>query len=63
MKPVSPWETVIWIAAAIALVCAVVTALVQEDRTGTWVSLIVVGILAVAAGGERRRVQNQRDRG
>ncbi|MDT0302475.1 hypothetical protein [Streptomonospora wellingtoniae] len=62
MKPVSAWETVMWVCAAVALVSSGITAAVQDNPIGAWVSLVVAAVIAVAAGAERRRVLQRRDR-
>ncbi|GAA4891226.1 hypothetical protein [Streptomonospora salina] len=62
IKPVNVWEAVMWASVAGMLVCAPITALVQQDPTGTWVTLIAAMTAAIAAGGERHRVLQGRGR-
>ncbi|KII00058.1 hypothetical protein LP52_03750 [Streptomonospora alba] len=61
IKPVNVWEAVMWASAAVALVCAGITAVVQDDGIGAWTALVAAMIIAVAAGGERRRVLQRRN--
>ncbi|MEV0841461.1 hypothetical protein AB0I55_18135 [Actinocatenispora sera] len=58
-KPVSGCEAIIWASTAVALVCAVITALVQHNRAGAWVSLMAALVMIIMAGAERRRVQRR----
>lgn len=57
VKPLSVWEGIMWAAVAVSVVCAVITALAQDNARGAWVIFIVAGVIVIAAGGERRRVQ------
>ena len=57
VKPVNVWESIMWVAAAVSLVCAVITFLVQDSPNAAWVLFIVALVILIASGGERRRVQ------
>jgi hypothetical protein len=59
VKPVSGCEAVVWTSTAVVLVCAVITAAVQHNRSGAWVLALVALVLIVVAGAERRRVQRR----
>lgn len=61
-KPVNKWEAIMWASVAVMLVCAVITVVVQDNRSGAWISLMAAMIILIAAGGERRRVQQRRNR-
>lgn len=49
-----------WASVAVMLACAPITALVQHDLTGTWVTLVAATVVLIASTAERRRVQRQR---
>ncbi|WP_026152473.1 hypothetical protein [Actinopolyspora halophila] len=62
VKPVSAWEIVMWGSVAVMLVCAVITAVVQNDPSGTLGILLAAAAMLFAAAGQRRRMRQRATR-